>query len=97
MAVVRAVMKEISPDYICGAILVINGQRWRVLGIDPNGFVRTLQLLDCDCIASGNAAKPKQHGADPHAKNCAVYRGLRGVCPWTALQELIRQSLVTVE
>lgn len=28
----------------------------------------------CDCIASGNANKPKQHGADPHAKNCAVYR-----------------------
>jgi hypothetical protein len=27
----------------------------------------------CDCIASGNADKPKQHGADPHAKNCAVY------------------------
>jgi hypothetical protein len=27
----------------------------------------------CDCIASGNAAKPKQHGVDPHAKNCAVY------------------------
>jgi hypothetical protein len=27
----------------------------------------------CDCIASGNALKPKQHGADPHAKNCAVY------------------------
>ncbi len=29
----------------------------------------------CDCIASGNAAKPKQHGADPHAKNCNVYTG----------------------
>jgi hypothetical protein len=29
----------------------------------------------CDCVASGNAAKPKQHGADPHAKNCAVYGG----------------------
>ena len=28
----------------------------------------------CDCIASGNAAKPKQHGADPHAKDCASYR-----------------------
>lgn len=27
----------------------------------------------CDCIASGNPNKPKQHGADPHAKNCAVY------------------------
>lgn len=27
----------------------------------------------CDCIASGNAHKPKQHGADPHAKNCAIY------------------------
>ena len=27
----------------------------------------------CDCIASGNSNKPKQHGADPHAKNCAVY------------------------
>lgn len=28
----------------------------------------------CDCIASGNAEKPKQHGADPHAKNCNVYQ-----------------------
>ena len=28
----------------------------------------------CDCVASGNVAKPKQHGADPHAKNCAYYR-----------------------
>ena len=27
----------------------------------------------CDCIASGNEEKPKQHGADPHAKNCKVY------------------------
>ena len=27
----------------------------------------------CDCIVSGNALKPKQHGADPHAKNCTVY------------------------
>lgn len=27
----------------------------------------------CDCVASGNASKPKQHGADPHAKDCAVY------------------------
>lgn len=27
----------------------------------------------CDCIASGNALKPKQHGADPHAKDCNVY------------------------
>jgi hypothetical protein len=31
-------------------------------------------LRQCDCIASGNAKKPKQHGADPHAKNCAIYR-----------------------
>ena len=30
---------------------------------------------ECDCIASGNPEKPKQHGADPHAKNCAVYVG----------------------
>lgn len=28
----------------------------------------------CDCIASGNTKKPKQHGADPHAKNCRVYQ-----------------------
>lgn len=27
----------------------------------------------CDCAASGNTKKPKQHGADPHAKNCDVY------------------------
>ena len=32
----------------------------------------------CDCIASGNDAKPKQHGADPHAKNCSVYIGPMG-------------------
>lgn len=31
------------------------------------------ELPRCDCAASGNAMKPKQHGADPHAKNCAVY------------------------
>lgn len=31
------------------------------------------QGLVCDCITSGNTLKPKQHGADPHAKNCAVY------------------------
>lgn len=28
----------------------------------------------CDCITSGNSDKPLQHAADPHAKNCAVYR-----------------------
>ena len=27
----------------------------------------------CDCAAAGNVAKPKQHGADQHAKGCAVY------------------------
>lgn len=27
----------------------------------------------CDCVTSGNVEKPKQHGADPHAKNCALY------------------------
>src|SRR3990167_4455471 len=32
-----------------------------------------MKIESCDCIASGNAAKPKQHGADPHAKNCAIY------------------------
>ena len=31
-------------------------------------------LCHCDCITSGNANKPKQHGADPHAKNCNIYR-----------------------
>jgi hypothetical protein len=29
--------------------------------------------LPCDCIASGNTNKPKQHGADPHAKTCESY------------------------
>jgi DNA helicase-2/ATP-dependent DNA helicase PcrA len=29
----------------------------------------------CDCAASGNAQKPKQHGADAHAKNCASLIG----------------------
>lgn len=28
----------------------------------------------CDCIVSGNVNKPKQHGADAHAKNCAIYQ-----------------------
>lgn len=32
-----------------------------------------LEAIVCDCITSGNATKPKQHGADPHAKDCAVY------------------------
>lgn len=32
-----------------------------------------LDILRCDCVTAGNQAKPKQHGADPHAKNCAVY------------------------
>lgn len=27
----------------------------------------------CDCIASGNTSKPKQHLVDPHAKNCRIY------------------------
>jgi hypothetical protein len=31
----------------------------------------------CDCWTSGSDRKPKQHGADPHAKNCAVYLRLR--------------------
>jgi hypothetical protein len=35
----------------------------------------------CDCIESGNAAKPKQHGADPHAKNCAVYKTPKRCAP----------------
>ena len=37
----------------------------------------------CDCIASGHANKPKQHGADPHAKNCAVYLPLVVCDGWT--------------
>ena len=28
----------------------------------------------CDCIVSGNPLKPKQHDADPHAKDCAIYQ-----------------------
>lgn len=36
----------------------------------------TTPRAPCDCITSGNPAKPKQHGADPHAKNCAVYTGI---------------------
>ncbi len=43
-----------------------------------DGYFRTAQrALDkakgCDCAAIGNFDKPKQHGADPHAKNCRVY------------------------
>ena len=36
-------------------------------------FLRFVTTLRCDCIALGNVNKPKQHGADPHAKNCKVY------------------------
>jgi hypothetical protein len=32
-----------------------------------------LTELLCDCETSGNPDKPKQHGADSHAKNCHVY------------------------
>lgn len=32
-------------------------------------------LVLCNCIAMGNPNKPKQHSADPHAKNCGVYQG----------------------
>ena len=32
-----------------------------------------IETVLCDCIAMGNPNKPKQHGADPHAKNCRVY------------------------
>ena len=32
-------------------------------------------MITCDCIVSGNANKPKQHEADPHAKNCRIYTG----------------------
>jgi len=31
------------------------------------------RVTGCDYITSGNADKPKQHGADPHAKTCAIY------------------------
>lgn len=27
----------------------------------------------CDCWTSGNDDKPKQHGADAHAKDCAIH------------------------
>lgn len=53
------------------------------LGLDPvdEDFCSILEQADiaiakadgCDCITSGNVEKPKQHGADPHAKNCALY------------------------
>jgi hypothetical protein len=36
--------------------------------------VRATLIGVCDCIVSGNPEKPKQHGADPHAKSCAIYR-----------------------
>jgi hypothetical protein len=35
--------------------------------------VLNLKAALCDCEASGNNNKPKQHGADLHAKNCRVY------------------------
>lgn len=37
----------------------------------------------CDCAAAGNLEKPKQHGADVHAKTCAVYTR-RDAMPGTA-------------
>ena len=30
-------------------------------------------MTNCDCITSGFVNKPKQHGVDPHAKNCIFY------------------------
>lgn len=49
----------------------------------------------CDCIASGNQDKPKQHGADPHAKSCAIYT--TRACPdcrtTAAVRELVRAHL----
>ncbi len=44
----------------------------------PNAFYAHVDAFCksavCDCAASrGNDAKPKQHGADPHAKDCRVY------------------------
>jgi hypothetical protein len=49
------------------------------IGLDAmlDQAIRTLDVRPvrhCDCIASGNTEKPKQDGADPHAKNCAIYR-----------------------
>ncbi len=43
---------------------------WASLCLEAQG-----RLIDvaCDCETSGNVLKPKQHGADPHAKNCAIY------------------------
>lgn len=43
--------------------------------LEPVREVRRLseQRSECDCEASGNLNKPKQHQADPHAKNCKVY------------------------
>ena len=44
---------------------------------DPRGcalyILTASQLSACDCEASGNTNKPKQHAADPHAKNCRAY------------------------
>jgi len=56
--------------------VVFHGQAW----------ADRTYLPACDCIASGNMAKPKQHGADLHAKDCAIYTGAKGppppqVCP----------------
>jgi hypothetical protein len=38
-----------------------------------NTLAGSLPRNACDCITSGNVEKPKQHGADSHAKNCAIY------------------------
>jgi hypothetical protein len=43
----------------------------------------------CDCEASGNAAKPKQHAADPHAKSCAVYTAPTYSSPQAMLDGLV--------
>lgn len=40
---------------------------------------------DCDCIESGNEEKPKQHGMDPHAKNCNYYLNQVSFIPAHAL------------
>lgn len=55
------------------AILPADVPAWVAFAATQNLGLLMEGTPPCDCIASGNPAKPKQHGADPHAKNCAVY------------------------
>lgn len=56
-----------------------------------------LREVECDCIASGNVDKPKQHGADPHAKNCGVYLRAARMLVIAHREELLDQAVEKIK